>query len=311
MQGGIADDIKNAFNRPNNAHIQLIIINVVVFVVFGLVQLILNFSPMRGFDIQREWLGIPLQFSEFITRPWSLITYMFAHDGLFHILFNMLWLYWFGRILSEYLGGAKVINLYILGGLAGALVYLTIYPTVLQLLTGMEDISNVNATMIGASAGVFAVVFGATTLMPNYTIFLLFLGPVRLKYIALFSLIMVLLQLDGPNSGGELAHLGGILMGYIYVKQLQNGLDLGKWVQSTLAFFGSLFTPKSNIKVSYKKEKAASTSHRKTQTYSGTVDSSESTDQDEIDAILDKISEKGYESLSKEEKQKLFNASKR
>ncbi len=315
MQGGIADDIKNAFNRPNNAHIQLIIINVVVFVVFGLAQLIVSFTPaLQGTDIQREWLAIPLQFGEFITRPWTIVTYMFAHAGFFHIAFNMLWLYWFGRILSEYLGGAKVINLYVLGGLVGGFLYLTVFPTMLSLLTGGQDVSNVDSAMVGASAGVLAVVFGAATLMPNYSIYLLFLGPVKLKYIALFSLIMVLLKLDSTNAGGELAHLGGILAGYVYVKQLQNGLDLGKWIQSVLSFFGRLFSPRSNIKVSYKKEKQRTTSTRSTGTSaSAAAKPSNKSDasQDEIDAILDKISEKGYESLSKEEKQKLFNASKR
>ncbi len=312
MQGGIADDIKNAFNRPNNAHIQLIIINVAVFVIMGLIQLFVDLSSgAGGLSIQREWLGLPMQPGEFIVKPWTFFTYMFAHDGFWHILMNMLFLFWFGRILSEYLGGAKVVNTYILGGLAGALVYVTIYPTVLSLLAGGADVSQVSPNLVGASAGVFAVVFGTATLMPNYTIFLLFLGPVRIKYIALFYLVTFFLNLSGPNSGGELAHLGGALMGFLYIKQLQNGMDLGGWIQSTLGFFSGLFKPKSNIKVSYKKEKATASSSRGSSSAPASSSSSQDASQDEIDAILDKISEKGYESLSKEEKQKLFNASKR
>lgn len=313
MQGGFADDIKNAFNRPNNAHIQLIIINVVIFVIFGILQVFVDFSGgTTGMGIQREWLGLPMRPSEFIVKPWTFITYMFAHDGFWHILMNMLFLYWFGRILSEYLGGAKVINIYVLGGLAGALLYVTVYPTVLSLLSDGADISNFSPNLVGASAGVFAVVFGTATLMPNYTIFLLFLGPVRIKYIALFYLLSFFLNLSGPNSGGELAHLGGAFMGFLYIKQMQNGMDMGRWIQSVLGFFGGLFKPKSNIKVSYKKEKTHATG-RSTRSAGRAKPSTSSGDasQDEIDAILDKISEKGYESLSKEEKQKLFNASKR
>ncbi len=315
MQGGFLDDLKNAFNKPNNAHIQLIIINVVVFVLFGIIQVIISFTPsLQGMDVQREWLGLPLQPSEFIVKPWTFITYMFAHDGFLHIIFNMLWLYWFGRILAEYMGGAKVVNLYVLGGLAGALLYVTVFPSMLSLLSGGADVSNFSGNMVGASAGVLAVVFGTATLMPNYTVYLLFLGPVKIKYIALFSLIMVILKIDGSNSGGELAHLGGIIIGYVYIKQLQNGLDLGRWIQSTLSFFGRLFEPRSNIKVTYKKERpaASSGSARRAKTRSSAKQTaSGDASQDEIDAILDKISEKGYESLSKEEKQKLFNASKR
>lgn len=313
MQGGFADDIKNAFNRPNSAHIQLIIINVIVFVVMGLVQVIFDFSPgEQSGMVQRDWLGVPMHMGELLLKPWSIITYMFAHDGFWHILMNMLFLFWFGRIMAEYLGGAKVINIYILGGLLGALLYITVYPTMLSLLAPGVDLSQISPNLVGASAGVFAVVFGTATLMPNYTIFLLFLGPVRIKYIALFYVLSFFLNLSGPNSGGELAHLGGAFMGFIYIKQLHNGLDLGAWVQGVLRFFASLFTPKSNIKVSYKKEKQ--TTHTSSSRTTSTINrpaSSGNTNQDEIDAILDKISEKGYESLSKEEKQKLFNASKR
>jgi membrane associated rhomboid family serine protease len=311
MQGGFVDDFKNAFNRPNNAHVQLIIINVAVFVIMGLIQVIFDFSYGKGTNVQREWLGMPMHLDEFILKPWTLITYMFAHDGFFHILFNMLFLYWFGRILAEYLGGAKVINLYVLGGLAGALLYVSIYPTFLSLLQPGIDLSSISPNLVGASAGVFAVVFGTATLMPNYTIGLLFIGPVRIKYIALFYVLSFLLNLSGNNSGGELAHVGGALIGFVYIRQLQNGLDLGSWIQRVLRFFGGLFERKSKIKVSYKKNQQRTTASRSSSVKRPASSSPYDTSQDEIDAILDKISAKGYESLSKEEKQKLFNASKK
>lgn len=311
--GGIKDDFRNAFNNPNGAPVQLIIVNVAAFVVLGLIQVFVDFSGAGSgtIDIQREFLGLPMHLNELVTRFWTPLTYMFVHDGFFHILFNMLFLYWFGRILVEYLGGAKVINIYILGGLFGGLLYVTIYPTVLQLLNPGVDISTVSPNLVGASAGVFAVVFGTATLVPNYTMFLLFIGPVKIKYIALFYVLSFMLQLSGPNSGGELAHIGGALMGFLYIRQLQKGSDWGAWIGSTIRFFKSFFVKQPKIKVTYKR----GTSRRKTKDRAAaprTSGKSGSTaSQEEIDAILDKISERGYESLTKEEKQKLFNASKK
>ncbi len=311
---GFVQDFKNVFSRANNEHIRLIVINVVVFVVLGLIQVFTDIGVGQGaIDISREYLGLPMHWNELLFRLWTPITYMFVHDGFFHILFNMLFLYWFGRILAQYLGGPKVVNLYVLGGLFGALIYLTIYPVLLQLLNPDLDISMVSPSLVGASAGVFAVVFGTATLMPNYTIFLLFLGPVRIKYIALFYVLSFFLSLSGPNSGGELAHIGGALMGFIYIKQLQNGSDLGAWIQSVINAVGGLFTPKPKIKVTHRNTSYTSSRSTKSasmKSRSARKSGSEQTSQEEIDAILDKISEKGYESLTKEEKQKLFNASK-
>lgn len=311
--GGIKEDFKNAFNNPNGAHIQLIIINVVVFVVLGLIGVFADFSLGRGtLDVSREYFGLPMHLNELLSRFWTPITYMFVHDGFFHILFNMLFLYWFGRILTEYLGGAKVTNIYILGGLAGGVIYLTLYPVILQLLNPGMDISAISPNLVGASAGVFAVVFGTAALVPNYTMFLLFIGPVKIKYIALFYVLSFLLQLSGSNAGGELAHIGGALVGFLYIKQLQKGNDLGAWIGSTLRFFKSFFIKQPNIKVTYKRSASKrSTKDRAAAPRASGRTSSPMTSQEEIDAILDKISERGYESLTKEEKQKLFNASKK
>ncbi|MEJ2003887.1 MAG: rhomboid family intramembrane serine protease [Cyclobacteriaceae bacterium] len=311
---GFLQDFKNVFKRANNEHIRLIVINLVVFVVLGLIQVFLDIGAGQGaIDVSREYLGLPMHWNELLFRLWTPVTYMFVHDGFLHILFNMLFLYWFGRILAEYLGGPKVVNLYVLGGLFGALIYLTIYPVLLQLLNPDLDISMVSPSLVGASAGVFAVVFGTATLMPNFTIFLLFLGPVKIKYIALFYALSFFLSLSGPNSGGELAHIGGALMGFIYIKQLQGGSDLGSWIQSVISAIGGLFTPKPKIKVTHRNTRRSATrktSSARTSRGSASKSGSDETTQEEIDAILDKISEKGYESLTKEEKQKLFNASK-
>lgn len=302
--GGFKDDFKNAFNKPNSAHTQLIIINVVVYLFLGILNLLATFGLEGIFSFVHDQFTIPPSFQEFITRPWTIITYAFAHDlsGIFHILFNMLIFYWFAKLIIEYLGSDKVISLYVLGALAGGVAYLLVF----NLIPFYIERSGFPG-MVGASAAVYAVTVAAATLMPNYTFMLLFIGPVKIKYIAGFYIVLSFLGSAGPNAGGNIAHLGGALIGYLFIRQLQKGTDIGAWVIRTMNFFKSFFVRQPNIKVSYKKAGA-----KKQAKASGAAKSAaSSTSQDEIDAILDKISEKGYESLSKEEKQKLFNASKK
>ncbi len=307
----ILNDFKNAWNKPNNAVPQLIIINVVIFLVLGFIRVLSTVAQAEGiFNFLYFQFAIPPIFSDFITRPWTLLTYSFAHDfgGIFHILFNMLFLYWFGKLVVEYLGSQKLINLYVLGALAGSILYLMAYNGIPYYVQRSVNISG----MVGASAAVNAILVGAATLLPNYTLFLMFIGPVKLKYIAAFYIVISYLGTIGGNAGGNIAHLGGAAMGYFYVKQLQNGTDFGKWIFTIMQFTKSLFAPQPKIKVSHKR----SDRKRGTKFSSGstknkrTSSSGDIPNQDEIDAILDKISQKGYESLSKEEKQKLFNASK-
>ena len=307
MRGaGFMDEFKNAFNKPDNGLIQIILINLVVFVGLIVMRVLLTFSG--GADVYAsvmQWLMLPASIPDFITRPWTIFTYFFLHERFFHILFNLLFLYWFGKIIKEFLGGSKVVSLYLLGGLAGGVFYILIYNTIPFFAERVDT-----SMMLGASAGVFAVVVGAATFMPNYTIILMFIGPVKIKYIAIFYVILAFAQSAGQNAGGELAHLGGAAMGFIYIKQLQQGTDWGKWLHWTSAFFISFFKSQPKVKVSYRKDAKSKTSssRQKSTSSSSNIDT---TSQDEIDTILDKISHSGYESLSKEEKQKLFNASKK
>jgi membrane associated rhomboid family serine protease len=306
MQLGFTQDFKNVFQRPNNEYVRLIVINVIVFVVFELIGVFTYFGNGReAIDVGYTYFGMPSDLSELVYRLWTPFTYMFVHSGFWHILWNMVLLYWFGKILADYLGGPKVVNLYVLGGLMGALVYLVGFPLLNTLIYPDQEI---RAILVGASGAVLAVVVGTATLMPNYAIFLLFLGPVRIKYIALVVSIMSIIGLRGDNMGGELAHLGGILMGVIYIKQLQAGNDWGVWIQNTIRAVEGIFKPERKIKVTHRKESKSSRGNRGPAPSRKTASSEAS--QEEIDAILDKISERGYESLTKEEKQKLFNASK-
>lgn len=298
------NDFKSAFQRHNNAHAQLIIINVVIFLAMGILFMIAKLSGTQDiFQVVYDQFLLPSSLSEFLLKPWTLVTYAFAHHysyefgevGVGHILMNMLALYWFGKLFIEYLGSDKLIALYLLGGLSGGLLYLLLFNTVPFFISHPS-------LLVGASGAVFAIVVATATLLPDYTFYLLFLGPVRIKYIAAFYVVASFISSVGNNAGGEIAHLGGALMGFVYIKQLQAGVNWGGWITITLDWFKDLFKPKRNVKVTYRKEEKRSGSKP-----SGPSKASQA----EIDAILDKISDRGYESLTKEEKEKLFNASKK
>ncbi|SKC40383.1 rhomboid family intramembrane serine protease [Ohtaekwangia koreensis] len=299
------DEFKNAFNRYNNAHVQLIIINVVVFLALGILYVVAKISQTQPiFQIVYDQFTLPSVLSEFVTKPWTLITYAFAHHfsyefnevGISHIFFNLLVFYWFAKLFVEYLGSDKLIAVYILGGLSGGALYLLLYNTVPFFIQQPS-------LLVGSSAAVYAVVTAAATLLPEYTFFLLFIGPIRIKYIAAFYIAISFLLSVGSNAGGNIAHLGGALIGFIYIKQLQAGSNWGGWITATLDWIKGLFKPRLKVKVSYRNEDTSSFKNAKPK--------GSSISQAEIDAILDKISDGGYESLTKEEKDKLFNASKK
>jgi membrane associated rhomboid family serine protease len=296
------DEFKSAWKKPDNGLIQIILINAIVFVLINVTRV---FTSISGNPDVYSWiinqLALPSDISSFLLKPWTLISYFFTHEGFFHVLFNMLFFYWFGRIIYEFLGNNKLINLYALGGIIGGLFFILIYNLVPFYQNKVEL-----SILMGASAGVFAVVVGAATFMPNYTFFLLFLGPIKIKYIAIFYVLLALFKIDRSNAGGELSHLGGALIGFLYVQQLKKGNDFGQPIISFINFIKSLFVRKPKIKVSYKSSDTDKRGKARTKS-----DTSKYINQDEIDSILDKISEGGYESLSKEEKEKLFNASKK
>ncbi|MFC3417023.1 rhomboid family protein [Algoriphagus hitonicola] len=315
MYGNFWENLKNAFRHGDNSLYKLIAINLILWAVFIVLNVFMTISGFGEVYAQLiSYFMLPASLARLLTQPWSLFTYMFLHEGLFHILFNMLFLYWFGQLIHQFLGSRKLTNLYVLGGLAGGVFYLLIYNLAPYFSSSVDS-----SLMLGASAGVFAIVVGAATLSPNTTFFLLLLGPVKIKYIAIFYVILSFVNSAGANAGGELAHLGGALIGYLYIIQLRRGVDLGVPVQKVGIFFENLFSRNpSKIKVSFRRPKAKtgtfSSYSKPTDTTSkvgSTKRSSEETSQEEIDRILDKIAERGYESLNKEEKRKLFEFSKK
>ena len=289
MANFIIEDFKNAWSKDDNGLVKIILFNVIVFVVLSILEVFITLSG--GGTIFKTFVNklmLPAAFTTFILQPWSLISYFFLHLSFGHILWNMLFLYWFGKIIHDNIGNNAVISLYVLGGIIGGLSYMALFNIIPFYGDRVSD-----SLMLGASAGVFSIVAGSATLLPNYTFYLLFLGPVRIKYIALFYILLSFLDVTGSNAGGEIAHLGGALIGYLFIRQLQNGVNMGEGIIKII----NIFNKKSSSKI---KQDTPMNDEVKPDI-----------SQDEIDKILDKISESGYSSLSKKEKEKLFNASKK
>lgn len=311
MYGSFWENLKNAFRHSDNSLFKLLAINILVFFALLIVRVLLTISGLgEWYKAGLSYLMMPASLPKLATQPWTIFTYMFMHEGVFHILFNMLFLYWFGMLIHQYLGSRKLANLYVLGGLFGAAFYVLVYNLAPYFSASVDT-----SMMLGASAGVFAVVVGAATLTPNTTFFLLLLGPVRIVYIAAFYVILSFANSIGENAGGEIAHLGGALLGFLYITQLRKGRDLGIPVQKVGIFFENLFSKnRSRIKVSHRKAKSDPIGGFGTFASKPAAKASpkiQETTQEEIDRILDKIAEKGYDALSKEEKRKLFEFSKK
>lgn len=300
----IIEDIKYAFRQPNNTLKQLILINIIVFVVLIVTRTILYLTGASGiYSLMMQYLALNSYPLTFLTRPWTLITYFFTHEGFLHIIFNMLNLYWFGQLVREYLGEKKLLSLYILGGIAGGILYLLSY----NFIPYFADRAAASM-MIGASASVLAIVVGAATLLPNFAFNLILIGPVRIKYIAAFLVLLSISGAVGDNAGGNIAHIGGAVLGWVFIRQLQRGTDLGRPVHAVIGFFSRLFSRRPKLKVTHRNA-GASTTASAPKGGGSAFGASGKPSQNEIDRILDKISSSGYESLSKEEKQKLFQAS--
>lgn len=261
----------------------LIGINVAVYLVLGLIGVFERLSTKNNtlsFALN-SYLAVPAYLPVLLTRFWTPFTFIFLNRGLLTFIFDMLWFYWMGQIFQEYLGNKKLVAIYIFGGLGGALLFILGY-NIFPLFTTYKQF----ATVVGAPGCIMAVIVGTATLLPDYTIFMMFIGAVRLKWLALvYVLIDILLLIDEP--GESFVHLGGALLGFIFIKQLQRGND---WSRP----FEKMFQHRSKLKIAVKNTgKIANAKPR----------------QDEIDRILDKISQTGYESLSKQEKETLFRAS--
>jgi membrane associated rhomboid family serine protease len=294
-------EIRGTFQRRDRMVYQLLFINGVLFLAIQLLRIPFFFLRVPfQIGVFSDYLGLPASLSTLLHEPWTLITYMFTHFDFFHILFNLLVFFWFGKILVEFAGNKKVLPVYLLGGIAGGLLYIASYN-----VFPVFDESVSQARAWGASASVMAIVFAATTLVPDYTMFLFLFGAVRIKWIALGLVLLDLISIPNGNAGGHIAHLGGALFGFLYIKQLQRGRDVGAFINSIGDRLANWVRKKPDLKVTYRRKERSTVSSSYQHPPAVKNDN-----QTKLDSILDKISQTGYESLSKEEKDFLFRMSK-
>ena len=275
---------------------KIIVVNAIIYLFVNLGDVVLrlfNFPDGTVSGFLTDWLAVPSSVKSLIYRPWTLITYSFYHENFLHILFNMLWLFFMGRFFTEYLGEKKILPLYLVGGLCGSLLFISFY-NLFPLFSREVDI----AVALGASASVLAITVAIATLLPDYEV-ALFLPQwrVKLKYIAIALFVIDLLSITGNNAGGNIAHIGGAIFGFIYIKQLKKGRDLTGGLQRLIDRITQKKKP--SIKVVFRKDASDESYHNK-----------KANNQETIDKILDKISRSGYASLTNEEKELLFKASK-
>ncbi len=272
---------------------RLIYINVGLFLLLRIVMFLGRlFHADSYFNF---YFSLPSSLETFFTRVWTLFTYMFIHEDLMHLLMNMLCLYWFSMVFRQFFTERQLVGVYISGGLTGGLLYLfacNLFPSYHNFL-------------IGASASILALLVASAYYAPTYRVQLIFFGNVTLKMVAIVWVAFDLLSVTSGTSGGHWAHLGGVLYGLFFGYYAKKGKDLTRWVQSLTDVMSRFATPKKakpKVKMSYQDVRRES---------DGDYNARKARESKEIDQILDKIKQSGYDSLTKEEKQKLFEAGSR
>lgn len=295
----MADFIRNLQIRyqKGNMLVKLLFINIGFFCFIQVLGVITTLFKFDVLNIAR-YLSVPSAWELWRQFFWTPFTYMFVHESFWHIAMNMLWLYWFGKIFLHYFTGKNLGSLYLLGGLAGALLYVLCF-TFIPYYVDMG-----NRWLLGASASVMAITMAAAFYRPDVTIRLFLLGNIRIIYIAIGVFVLDFFSLDdAANAGGHVAHIGGAAIGYLFAMQYKKGKDITQWMSRLMDGIANLFkkrTPKPKMKVtSQRRETDREYNYRKHQ------------EQEAIDAILDKLKKSGYGSLSSDEKKRLFDASKK
>ena len=288
----ILDNLKQAF-KQGNAVIRLIYINLSVFVVLKLIAIFFQLFNYTDNSLL-SYLAMPADVSQLLFRFWTPITYMFLHEGVMHILFNMFALYWFRKLFLLFFSEKQLVGLYIAGGLVAGLFYAVSF----NLFPYFEPLLPISI-LLGASGSIMAIIVASALQSPNMEMQLMFLGSVKLKYIALVAVITSLFGVTSSNGGGELAHLGGALAGYLFVVSLRQGKDITKGLNGILDAFSNLFKPR--------KLRVKQNPNRPNRPMSDAdYNANKARKIAEIDRILDKIKTSGYQSLSADEKKQLF-----
>jgi len=285
---GIIHEMKQSF-RNGSYLTKLIYLNIAMW---ALLRLVFVGYTLSGYDgsVLTGWFALPASFELFIMRPWTILTFMFLHFELIHILFNALWLYWFGKIFLEYHSQQKLLSLYLIGGFTGGLAYMLAY----NLFPVFHNVVN-NSQLLGASASVIAIVIAIAVYVPNHLIHLVFIGPVKIKWIVVVSILMYVIGLSGDNAGGNFAHLGGAIWGWIYMSQLIAGRNITGRFDRMIDMLFSWSKSRRKLKIKYNYP------NPDYQYNKGKVNQ-----QEEINRVLDKIGKSGYDSLTFDEREMLF-----
>ena len=304
MFSSIWQDIQSSF-RNGNMVTRIIFLNVFIFVGINLVHVSLwlsnGLNPSASATHIDEWLQLSSQLSYLAYHPWTLITHMFFHLSVFHILSNMLWLYWFGYITGDLLGDHRVLPIYVYSGLLGAIFYL-LYANLTPHTGGFA---------YGASGSVMGIALAAAMTAPDYRMNILLFGEVAIKYVVLVMLFLDIIALpDMNNVGGHIAHLGGASFGALFVILLRQGIDLAAPFNNAQDWIKNLFSRSKKISTQKSKDRPRpKVAFKNTEEPTPRKNASE-VSQKMVDDILDKIKREGYNSLSVEEKETLFKASK-
>ncbi len=287
----IVGDIKRTF-KEGSVLTRLIYINIGVFL---FVKILGVFFYLAGQPyLLMNWLAIPSDINALASRPWTPVTYMFMHAGFLHLLFNILGLYWFGKLFTYHLEGDKLLSVYLLGGLAGAALYMFAYNV-------LPVFENRGSVLVGASGSIFAILVAIAFYDPDREIMLPLVGTYKLKYIAAFYVLLSVIQISSTNAGGNIAHLGGAVWGWFYIFQLRKGKDMGAGIVKFLENLAKIFKRKSHLTVTHKQPPRDDYEYNR----------QKNAQQTEINRILDKIAKSGYDSLTKQEKELLFKQGKK
>ncbi|MFT7901041.1 rhomboid family intramembrane serine protease [Tenacibaculum ascidiaceicola] len=283
----VLENLKYRFKHAGIVE-QLIYVNLAVFLLVHITN-VFNFFFKSRTNFLVKWFALPANFDDFLTKPWTIITYGFLHTSFLHILFNLIALFYIGHLFKQYFTSKQLLSFYLLGTLFGGIVFIASY----NFFPVFAEEIDINV-LLGASAGISAIFIGIATYIPNYELKFPLIGFVKLWVLACIWIAIDIIQIPAGNAGGHLAHLGGALLGFFYVRNASNKeLDIFKSVNK-------LFSKKERkLKTVYKSGN---------KTPKPNVDKTRN--QEEVDAILDKISKSGYDTLSKSEKEFLFKQGK-
>ncbi len=292
---------KNLYKKFCDENIvgRFIYANVAIYIIVAFIGVFATlFNVNSPVDEYMRWLEFPASAGQFVCQPWSILTYMFLHGQVMHILWNMLVLYGFGRIFLSFFSLRHFVGVYLLGGMMGALFFMAAF-NVFPHFDGVVE----KSYLVGASAAVIAVIVASAVRSPNYTVNLVFFGSMRLVTIAVISVVISLLMLAGENAGGNFAHLGGAFAGWLFAFMLNKGTDITAWINKIIDFFATFGRKRpARNRANFKYSKGGRAADYE-------YNARKKKESDEVDRILEKVKAGGYSSLTEDEKKRLFDAS--